>query len=63
VALDDQPMLMFSRLRISRSSTMRPPWTIPMRMMRVFAAEGPLAFDAEAGVWVAMESFPLRLST
>jgi hypothetical protein len=33
-----------------------------MRMMRVFAAEGPLAFDAEADVWVAMESFPLGLS-
>src|SRR4051794_6911213 len=30
----DWPTLMFSRLRTSRSSTMRPPWMIPMRRIR-----------------------------
>src|SRR3954463_7583232 len=30
---DDCPMLMLSRLRTRRSSTMRPPWTMPMRMI------------------------------
>ena len=30
----DWPMVMFSRLRTSRSSTIRPPWMMPMR--RIF---------------------------
>src|SRR5215831_6035680 len=42
----DCPIVMFSRLRTRRSSTMRPPWMMPMR--RIFG------FEADPGCcWVA----------
>ncbi len=35
----DWPMVMFSRLRTRRSSTMRPPWMMPMRRIFGFGAD------------------------
>src|SRR5881396_2645888 len=47
--LADWPMVMFSRRRTRRSSTMRPPWMMPMRRILGFApAAGDMSFRAAA---------------
>src|ERR1022692_3601957 len=55
----DCPMVMFSRLRTSRSSTMRPPWMIPIRRILGFGVEPTCACRAAA--WVAIRQFLYRV--
>ncbi|HEY7270397.1 MAG TPA: hypothetical protein VH951_11265, partial [Dehalococcoidia bacterium] len=53
----DWPIVMFSRLRTSRSSTIRPPWMMPMR--RIFSFGPALGIGCRAAAWFAMYRFAL----
>src|SRR5262245_22984212 len=52
-------MVMLSRLRTSRSSTISPPWMMPMRRIFSLGTATPGPGCRAAAAWVAMSSGPL----